>query len=131
VIAALTPRLDIPAFDIELGGGGAFPQTGPPRAVWIGVRRGLQPLRAMHEEFSRRLEPFGFEPESRSFTAHLTLARIKDAPSAARRAVRAALEQVTIPPTVFRVNRATVFESHVSPKGARYEPVGFSPLADS
>src|SRR5438132_11735969 len=50
VIEALTPPLDIPPFDIELGGCGAFPPTGPPRAVWIGVTRGLPALASMHEE---------------------------------------------------------------------------------
>jgi 2'-5' RNA ligase len=128
IIDALTPPLDIPPFDIELGGCGAFPPSGPPRVAWIGLTRGLPALAAIHEGLNRRLEPLGFAPERRAFSAHLTLARMKDAPAAARRPVRAELERLTVPPVVFAVNRATVFESHLSSKGPRYEPVGFIPL---
>ncbi|HEX9369202.1 MAG TPA: RNA 2',3'-cyclic phosphodiesterase, partial [Vicinamibacterales bacterium] len=80
LIDALTPPLDIPPFGIELGGCGVFPPTGAPRALWIGVAHGLPGLVSMHAAFNRRLLPFGFEPESRPFSAHLTLARIKNAP---------------------------------------------------
>ena len=45
----------------------------------------------MHEAFNQRVKPFGFEPEARPFSAHLTLARIKDAPRGAGRVVREAL----------------------------------------
>ena len=35
VIEALALPLDIPSFDIELGGCGMFPSKGPPRALWM------------------------------------------------------------------------------------------------
>ena len=45
------------------------------------------------DEFDRRLLPLGFEPEDRPFSAHLTLARIKDAPKGAGAALREALRR--------------------------------------
>ena len=128
LIDALTPPLDIPPFGIELGGCGVFPPTGAPRALWIGLARGLPGLASMHAAFNRRLLPFGFEPESRPFSAHLTLARIKNAPSGAGRAVREALRHVTPPTATSHVTRATIFRSHLSPNGPRYEPVAFAEL---
>ena len=126
VIAALAAPLDIAPFDIELGGCGAFPPRGAPRVLWIGLMQGLPSLALMHEAFNRRLLPFGFDPEARPFSAHLTLARVKDAPRGAGRAAGEALDRVTVPATRFRVTRATVFQSHLSPKGPRYEPVGYA-----
>jgi 2'-5' RNA ligase len=120
---ALMPPLHIPPFEIELGGCGAFPSSGPPRVLWIGLTQGLPALASMHEEFNRRVRPFGFEPEARAFNPHLTLARIKDAPREAVRVTRAALGRVTVPATRLTVSRATIFESHLSPKGPRYDPV--------
>ena len=135
VVAALTPPLDIAPFDIELSGCGVFPPSGSPRVIWIGLTAGLPQLAAMHDEFDRRLAPFGFEPERRPFSAHLTLARIKDpstanprAPGAVRTTVRQAIRDVAPEPTRGHITRATVFQSHLSPRGPRYEPLAFAPL---
>jgi 2'-5' RNA ligase len=128
LVAALTPPLDIPSFDVELGGCGVFPPSGPPRALWIGVIHGVAALASMRDAFDRRLRPLGFEPEARPSTAHLTLARIKDAPKGAGRAVRDALGHVTPPRTRWHVSRATIFQSHLSPRGPRYEPVAHTGL---
>jgi 2'-5' RNA ligase len=123
VLAALTRPLGVAPFDIELGGCGVFPPSGPPRAIWIGLAAGLPALAALHDEFDRRLARFGFEPERRPFTAHLTLARLKHAPRGASAAVRAVVARVTPVPAIVRVRHATVFESCLSPKGPRYEPL--------
>lgn len=128
VIAVLAAPLDIAPFDIELGGCGAYPPRAAPRVLWIGVTQGLPSLASMHDAFNQRLRTFGFEPEARPFSAHLTLARVKDAPRGAGRAVGEALNRVTAPATRVHVTRATVFQSHLSPKGPRYAPVAFSPL---
>jgi len=121
ILEALAPPLDIAPFDVELGGCGMFPPSGPPRVIWIGLAQGLPSLAAMHHEFDRRLLPFGFEPENRPFSAHLTLARIKDAPKGAGAALREALRRIPPPGVRSHITSATVFQSHLSPKGPRYE----------
>jgi RNA 2',3'-cyclic 3'-phosphodiesterase len=128
VIDALAPPLDMPPFEIALGGCGLFPPRGAPRVIWIGLTQGLPSLALMHAAFNHRLRPFGFEPERRPFSAHLTLARLKDAPRRAGRSLAEALDRIAVPATRFQVSRATVFQSHLSSKGPRYEPVAFSPL---
>lgn len=128
VIEALAVPLDLPAFDVELGGCGVFPPSGAPRVLWIGVTRGLPGLAAMHEVFNARLQPFGFDPEPRAFNAHLTLARVKDAAKGAAAAVREALRGVVPAVTHVHVTRATTFRSHMSPNGPRYEPLGHAEL---
>jgi 2'-5' RNA ligase len=126
ILEALTSPLDTTPFDLELGGCGAFPPSGAPRALWIGLTQGMAGLTSMHEAFNTRLLSFGFEPERRPFSAHLTLARIKDAPSGTGRVVREALRRVTPLSARSRVTRATIFQSHLSPKGSRYEPIAFA-----
>ena len=128
LIDALTRPLDVAPFDLELGGCGAFPPSGPPRVLWMGLTRGLSSLSLMHEACNQRLRPFGFEPEGRPYSAHLTLARIKDAPKGAGAAAREGLRRVASHRATCHVTRATIFQSHLSPKGPRYEPVGFAAL---
>jgi 2'-5' RNA ligase len=128
LIDALTPGLDIAPFDLELDGCGAFPQNGPPRVLWMGLTQGLPSLTLMHQAFNRRLRPFGFEPEGRPYNAHLTLARVKDAPRGSAAAAREALRRVTPSPVTCHVTRATIFQSYMSPKGSRYEPMAFAEL---
>jgi 2'-5' RNA ligase len=132
LIEALIPTLEVPPFDVELGGCGVFPPSGPPRVLWIGLTQGLASLALMHDAFNERLRPLGFEPETRPFSAHLTLARIKEAPKGAGRIVRDALAHIALPLMRSHVTRATVFQSHLSSRGPRYEPVAFVELkADS
>ncbi len=120
VISTVVAPLAARPFDIRLGACGVFPRSGPPRVIWIGVEEGLSSLASIHEELNRRLAPLGFEPEERPFSAHLTLARIKDVRGAAK-AIRQAVTAVEPRPARCRVTHATLFQSRLSPAGSRYE----------
>ena len=125
VLDVLSPPLPLAPYDVVLGGCGVFPRSGPPRVIWIGLKEGLPGLAAMHEEFNRRLAALGFEPETRPFSAHLTLARVK---AASGPAVRRAVISASVPSVLSRVSGATVFESVLSPRGPRYRPILRVPL---
>ena len=60
LVAALTPTLDARSFTLRIGGGGAFPPTGAPRAIWLGLASGREGLIAVHEQLRGRLVPLGF-----------------------------------------------------------------------
>lgn len=128
VLDALRPPLAIPPFELALGECGMFPPLGPPRVLWIGLKQGQPGLRAMHEEFDRRLLPLRFEAEDRPYNAHLTLARIKDAPRGSGPPLRETARTVRPRAASCVISHATVFESHVSAKGARYTPLLRIPL---
>jgi 2'-5' RNA ligase len=116
----------VPPFHLRLSGCGVFPASGPPRVIWIGVVEGAMPLAQLHQELNRRVAPFGYEPERRPFSAHLTLARVKTAKSIA--SVRAAVRAFTTPDICCEVAQVTLFRSHLSPRGSRYEIVAAIPL---
>jgi 2'-5' RNA ligase len=116
VLDALRAPLPVAAFDVVLGSCGAFPRAGPPRVIWIGLAEGFPALASIHDECNRRLAPLGLEPEARPFSAHLTLARVKDA----RAPIRRGLADVPVPPARSHVTSATVFESVLSPQGSHY-----------
>lgn len=129
VFDALSPPLDVPAFALHLAGFGAFPPSGGPRVLWLGVRRGLDALARAHDEVGARLQPWGFAPEGRAYSAHLTIARIKEPPhGAARAAVRQAIAHLPADAGSCQVDGLTLFRSRTSPAGAVYEPLLRVPL---
>ena len=128
VLEALRPPVAITPFTVALGQPGVFPPQGPPRVLWIGLEEGFPSLKAMHEECNRRLQPLGLEPENRPYRAHLTVARVKDAPRSSAVAVRNAIHCVAVPDVRCPIDHATVFESRLSSRGSTYLPLLRTPL---
>ena len=85
---AAEPCVPQSAFPLSLAGCGAFPPSGQPRVLWIGVHQGLQEMRSLHREIGERLEPPRYLPERREYAAHLTIARVKDSGRGAAREMR-------------------------------------------
>jgi 2'-5' RNA ligase len=69
-------------------------------------------------------EPLGFAREARSFAAHLTVTRLKEPADVTR-----LLASTSLPAARMRVAQLTLFRSHLSPKGARYEALEQYPFA--
>lgn len=128
VLDSLASRLTIPPFDVTLGECGVFPSHGAPRVLWIGIGEGVHSLQALHDEFDRRLATLGFQPEERPFSAHLTLARIKDVRTGSSSSIRQIAREVAVRRGRSHVTHATVFQSLTSPRGSIYAPLLQVPL---
>jgi 2'-5' RNA ligase len=121
VIRALSAPISLQPFDLRFGACGAFPPAGPPRVFWIGLANGMPSLTTINGEMNQRLERFGFEPETRPYAAHLTIARVKEVSRGPASDVRRILRETSIPDGHCRVDHATIVRSQLSPRGARYE----------
>lgn len=128
LMETLGAPIAVPPFEVQLDGAGVFPPSGPPRVIWLGLAEGTQSLAAVHAELNQRLAAFGYEPEQRPFSAHLTLARVKEVRQGASTEVRRTVANFTPPPARCAVAHATLFRSHVSPAGSRYEVVARTQL---
>jgi len=64
-------------FQTELRGLGAFPKLNYPRVVWAGIRKGADELTAVFEQLEPRLRGLGFKPDTKGFSPHLTIARVR------------------------------------------------------
>jgi len=129
VLDVLRPPVQEAAFTLHLAGLGAFPPSGPPRVFWMGVARGREELSRLHDEVGARLAPWGFQGEARAYSAHLTLARVKEPPPPSVRAsIREALRAAEADAGECRITALTVFRSRTSPRGAAYEPLLRVPL---
>ncbi|UCD26049.1 MAG: RNA 2',3'-cyclic phosphodiesterase [Candidatus Bathyarchaeota archaeon] len=64
-------------FDIELRGLGAFPSLRYARVVWAGIRKGSDELVNIFDQLEPRLRRLGFKRDSKGFSPHLTIARVR------------------------------------------------------
>ena len=127
VLASLARPLAVPAFELAIENTGTFPPRRPPRVIWAGISRGLEPLRALEHEVRGRLDAIIPPGDDREYHPHLTLGRVKN-PAGLRPAVLLeGLERAVFGPV--RVDAVTLFESRLSPKGPTYIALGRSPLA--
>jgi 2'-5' RNA ligase len=65
-------------FRLEARGLGAFPSLKRVQVIWVGVSGEVDRLSQLQQRLEPCLAPLGFAPESRKFTPHLTLARLRD-----------------------------------------------------
>jgi 2'-5' RNA ligase len=64
-------------FSVSLEGCGGFPNLRKPRVLWIGIKEGAEQLSRLAEDIDHLLHQIGFEKEKRSYSAHLTLGRVR------------------------------------------------------
>ncbi len=105
---------------LEVKGAGGFPNARRPRVVWLGMSGEVPALAAIVQELGRRLAPLGYPPEERPFSPHLTMGRARDGRGAPGLA-GALAEAAQADGIAWRAAEIVLFESHLSPKGPRYE----------
>lgn len=114
--------------DLRLSGGGTFPPGRPARVAWIGVTAPRE-IAALHREvMAAAVETLGIEPEAREHRSHATLARCSD--PWRREAIEKfahAFSGSIGPP--FVADRGILYESRLSPSGARYRAVAEFPMS--
>jgi RNA 2',3'-cyclic 3'-phosphodiesterase len=121
LVASLKEPLDIRPFTLRVGGAGAFPPAGAPRAIWLGIVAGREGLVAIYDQLRPRLTPLGFEPENRPLSPHLTIARVKDIHPRDRAGMRQILRETAEDVGECEVVSATLFASRPTPTGSQYE----------
>ncbi len=110
-------------FGLALAGFGRFPDRGKARVLWIGPDDPAGALPALAAGLQERL-PREFPPETRPFSAHMTVARSDplDLP--------ATWLETPVRAVTWRVDHLTLFESHLERPHARYEPIARCALGD-
>ncbi len=112
-------------FRVGVEGMGVFPGPGRARVLWVGLDDRDGGLPALARALDDRLAD-EFPTEKRGFTPHLTVARFNPPVAVREHADELAGTRFEVSP--FRVGELVLYRSHLSPKGARYEPLERFPL---
>lgn len=118
-----------PAFEIGVGGLGAFPSMHRPRVIWVKV--GAPPaLKALQRGIEHETTRLGYDREDRAFSPHLTLGRVNRSASPREiQQIGELLEQTTLGPVgVVKVEQVSLYRSDLRPGGAIYTCLFSAPL---
>ncbi|MBM4444345.1 MAG: RNA 2',3'-cyclic phosphodiesterase [Chloroflexi bacterium] len=120
----------IPPFSLLMGGPGAFPNWLRPQVLWVGIAGETGRLADLHRELDGALSPLGYPPESRAFSPHLTLGRLRDRASAEeRRSLGQWAQSVRFESRLtFEVDGVRLMKSHLTPAGPVYSQLAFAGL---
>ena len=113
-----------PGFELELSGVGEFGGKNP-RALWAGVRANGA-LMHLQKKVETALQRIGLEPETRKFSPHVTLARLRGAPR--EKVMQFLSEYGLFASGPFRIARFVLFSSHQGSGGSVYHAERIYPL---
>jgi len=82
-ISAITRAMEeatreLSPFQLKVTGLGVFPNLKRVQVAWVGIGGEVDKLGQLQQRIESNLVPLGFAAESRRFTPHLTLARLRD-----------------------------------------------------
>jgi len=68
---------EIAPFKISVRGLGAFPNLSRPRVIWVGMGSEGKRMEQLSSQIEALVRGLGFPPETRAFSPHLTIGRVK------------------------------------------------------
>jgi len=118
-----------PAFDMHISEVGSFPSLRRPRVLYIGIQAPAE-LETLYRGIESACARLGYESETRDFSPHLTLGRVKqDASALDQQKIRHALAETKIDSLgTARVNSVHLYKSDLKPTGSVYTQIFSAPL---
>jgi 2'-5' RNA ligase len=120
----------VPAFSLEAGELGCFPNLRRPSVVWVGIQEPSGALVRLQRAVESAIAPLGYPSEKRPFSPHLTLGRVsrQARPGDLRR-----LGEYVESASIGRLGQMTASEvaliqSQLKPSGAEYTTLMRAPL---
>jgi 2'-5' RNA ligase len=112
------------SFSYQLSRLGVFGPTRQPRVIWMGIAESLGMLQRVHQVLNAELLQRGFEVDTRPFSPHFTLARVKTPLSIEEqkhlRDLLAGNQQGISTSQRFSTEHLAVMKSELLQTGARY-----------
>ena len=111
---------------LRLGQAGSFGSRRAPRVLWVGLDGDLQALSDLQARLAVGLHEAGFALDDRPFSPHVTLARRREQARGGPPAGWPPADRLQ--PARFALDRLTLFQSRLSPRGPTYTPLSHFPL---
>ena len=113
-------------FEMVVDRCGCFPTGGGVRVIWCGSQGVSPTVAACAARLDEACGELGFEPETRPFSAHITIGRVRDDRTNGR--LRDAVQRLQPGSAAQAVAKLTLFQSTLSPRGPSYTALGRFPF---
>jgi len=112
-----------PFFAMRICSLGAFPKIEFPRIIWVGIDKGDKETKKLAKDLEERLSGLDIPKEERSFSSHITIARVKSNLNRIKltEALKKLEDNWDRKSMEFLVAKITLFKSTLTPKGPIYE----------
>lgn len=89
-----------------------------PRVIWAGIHDSSKNLLKIRDHIEETLAAEGFPTESKSFSPHLTLGRVKD--HASCEGLYEIMKNIKLADQILRISEIRLMESVLTPRGPKY-----------
>ena len=111
----------IPPFRLEVKDLGVFPNLKRVQVVWVGITGEIDKIAQLQQNLESNLARLGFTPEARSFTPHLTLARLRNQASLdERQRLGQLIANTSFAAGTIKVDSISLIKSQLTREGAIY-----------
>src|SRR2546428_3043768 len=119
-------QVTLQPFSLEIKGAGAFPNLKRMNVIWVGVGEGWSQVELIFEQTEKLLHRLGFSRETRPFSPHTTVGRLK---SGRKRDEIAAFLGHLVDESfgTFPVEKVRLKQSILSPSGPKYSTLFEAP----
>ena len=117
---------DIFPFQLDISRLGAFPSIDRPQVIWVGVTGAMEKLAQLQKNIEVNTAQLGFKRESRAFSPHLTLGRVRDEvrPNEIQRTGKLLSETAFAALHNIEVKEINLMKSQLTPGGAIHTCIG-------
>ena len=115
----------IGSFKVTVSGAGCFPSPRSPRVLWVGLAKAPE-LVSLYESVEDAMSSLGFDRETRTFSPHLTIGRLRSRENAQR--LGELITSIGFESETFEAREVIVMRSSLKPTGAIYTPLDVIPL---
>ena len=129
VLGVQRAAVPAPPVLLELTVLGCFPNRRAPRVIWVGPKQVPEELRNLHQRVEKELVAIGFPAESRPFSPHFTLGRVRSGRNIGK--LVAAMQAERLEPLLLEATEVIVMASRLHASGALYTPVSRIPWNSS
>ena len=126
ILAMEESVVGVSPFKLDVRQLGAFPGVDRPQVIWVGVSGEMEKLKQLQKNLEKNTEQLGFKRESRTFSPHLTLGRVRDGarPDDIQRISKLLNETVFTTLHNINVNQINLMKSVLTPTGAIHTFIG-------
>lgn len=113
-------EMDFKPFTVQLSGCGVFPPKGPPRSLWVGLKKNAEIVQ-FRKKIDSTLRDLRLESDPRTFHPHVTISRFQEDRVSDLEVAQFLQKNYDFSSSIFEVTQYHLYSSKKSKHGSVYE----------